>query len=278
MRKIIFAIFLTLPFLCMAKAPEEEAPLSAEYLKLVEQADKAISDMKWDEAIGHIDAAMHLEPANPNNVLLMSNKGMLQYYAGEDSLAIETMTVAHKIAPSSTTVLQNRAKVYTAAGKPHEAIADYTDVIALDSTLIEPHFYRAMLVFQTGNPNQAKEEIAQMKRMFPDHQSTVLAEATYLAYTGSYQEAIPLLTQLIEKEATVGDISTRAMCYLMTGDLQAASDDIAKGLELDPTDGELYLYRAMLNKMRYRPDDAKADAGKARMYGVSGERIKALGL
>ncbi len=66
------------------------------------------------------------------------------------------------------------------------------------------------------------------------------------------------------------------MCYLYTDDPAAAADDIAHGIELDPTDGELYLYRAVLNKMRYRPDDAKADAEKAVKFGVNPALAKAL--
>ena len=41
---------------------------------------------------------------------------------------------------------------------------------------------------------------------------------------------------------------------------------------MTPDDGELYLYRAALNKMRYRPDDAKADALKAIELGVDKKR------
>ena len=68
------------------------------------------------------------------------------------------------------------------------------------------------------------------------------------------------------------------MCYLMTEQLAEASEDLARGIELDPTDGELYFYRAILNKMRYRPEDAHADALKAVQFGVASDRIKALGL
>lgn len=60
----------------------------------------------------------------------------------------------------------------------------------------------------------------------------------------------------------------------MLEQLQEASDDIAKGLELDPDDGELYLLRAVLNKMRYRIDDARADAEKAQQLGIPRERLK----
>ncbi len=62
----------------------------------------------------------------------------------------------------------------------------------------------------------------------------------------------------------------------MTGNLNEASSDISEGMRLDPADGELYLYRALLNRMRYRPDDARADARRAVELGVAASRAQAL--
>ena len=249
-----------------------------EYYDLVETADKAAADGKWQNAIDAIDKAMRIEPTNPSNVLLLSNKGMFEYYSGQDSLALETLSIAQRIAPASVTVLQNRAKVLTDTGRLKEALRDYAAVMALDSTLVEPLFYHTMISFQLNDAETAQADLDRMKRLFPDHQSTLLAESSVLAYSGRFLEAIPLLSRLIEKKPTAADYSTRALCYLRTDQLPEAAEDIAQGLKLDPTDGELYLLRALLNKMRFRPDDAHADALKAERYGVDSSRIKALNL
>lgn len=283
MQRIVFFILMAIAsaanlFAAVSPADSIHRNLDPDYLKYMEQADKAIADMKWAEAIENLDQAMKVDPTNHSNVLLLSNKGMLQFYMGNDSLAIETLLIAHELAPSSVTVLQNRARVYTASGKIDRALADYERVMALDTTLVEPLFYHAMLSFQSDSLATSQADIALMKQRFPEHTSTLLAESTMLAYTGQFAEAIPLLDKIISDKPTATDYATRAMCHLMTAQLPEASEDIARGLELDPTDGELYLYRALLNKMRYRPDDAKADAEKARMYGVNSQRIKALEL
>ena len=60
----------------------------------------------------------------------------------------------------------------------------------------------------------------------------------------------------------------------MTGELQEAAADIASAMELAPLDGELYLYRAALNKMHFRPDDARKDAERAVQLGVDPTRAK----
>lgn len=248
------------------------------YLDLMDQADEAIASMKWDEAEKALTEALRTEPLNPVNVILYSNLGMVQHYNGQDSLALDNLSTAHRLAPTSTTVLRNRAKVLTAMQKIPEAIQDYATVMALDSSLVEPLFYHAMLTFNSDSIETAKNDISQLKTRFPTSKYTTMAEGNFLAYTGRFKEAIPLLNKIIDNSPTAGDYSTRAMCYLMTEQLAEAAEDIARGLELDPTDGELYLYRAILNKLRYRPEDAHADALNAIRFGVDSCRITKLGL
>ncbi|WP_301343492.1 tetratricopeptide repeat protein, partial [uncultured Duncaniella sp.] len=81
-------------------------------------------------------------------------------------------------------------------------------------------------------------------------------------------------TEILRKIKEPEYFGARAYCYLMTDDLQAAAEDIAQALELDPNDGELYLYRAALNKMHYRPEDAKKDAERAIQLGVDPARAQ----
>lgn len=249
---------------------------SDEYFSLMGQADKAIKDGKWEEAEKHLKHAMSIEPGNPSNVLLMSNLGMVQYYDGRDAEALGTLNSAHIMAPSSVTVLQNRAKILTALGRISEAEADYQTIISLDSTLIEPRFYRAMITLGANDLTAVEQEISTMQRIDPAHRLTYLAQATLLTHLGKYSEAITPLSKLIELSPESSYYGSLALCHLMTSQLPEAADDIARGLELDPTDGELYLYRAMLNKMRYRQADAQADGEKAIKFGVPSDRVKAI--
>ncbi len=63
---------------------------------------------------------------------------------------------------------------------------------------------------------------------------------------------------------------------MMSGSLSEAADDIARGLEIDPAYGELYLYRALLNRLRYRSEDARADARRAVSLGIPMRRAEPL--
>lgn len=243
---------------------------------LMDQADKAIRDSKWAEAENALRQALRLAPSDPTNVLLLSNLGMVQFYDGRSDQAIATLSDAHRIAPASVTVLLNRARVLTSMGHTEQAIDDYSTVIRLDSTLTEPRFYRAMLQLAQGMTEEATADIDTLAKVAPDNRLTHVAQATIAIRDADYRKAIEHLSVVLKDSPDATHYGTRAFCYLMINDPAAAADDIASGQQLDPTDGELYLYRALLNKMRFRPDDAAADGEAAIKMGVSPERVRQL--
>ena len=270
MLKHIITIALVLVAALSVRADEKE------YYNLAGKADQAIKDGKWEEAESYLRQAMRLDPANPSNVLLLSNLGMVQHYDGRDDDAIATLSDAHIMTPNSVTVLLNRAKVLTSLGYEDRAMSDYSRVISLDSTLVEPRFYRSMMLLGRGDTINARNDIDTLQAMAPSDRLTHVATASLLIHNGDYAEAIPHLSTAIELHPDPSYYSSRALCFLLTDNPGAAAEDIGRGLQLDPTDGELYLLRAMLNKMRYRPDDAKADGEKAIKFGVNPERVRLL--
>ncbi len=273
----ILALSLAIPLQLLGAGPD--VPVSdtpKEYFDLMGRADKAIKEGKWADAEEKLRQALRLDPSNPSNILLLSNLGMVQFYDGRTNDAITTLTDAHRIAPASVTILLNRARVFTSAGMEEAALTDYSEVIALDSTLAEPRFYRAMIELNRGNSSGACADIDTLAARHPDDRFTHIGLATLLMHQGKYADAIPHLSSVVKDEPDPSYLGSRALCYLLTDDPAAASDDISRALELDPTDGELYLYRAMLNKLRFRPDDARADGEKAIRFGVSPERVRML--
>lgn len=272
MRKIFFILLIITAFTPLKNFAQSRS----DYYNLMGQADKAAKEGKWAEAEELLREALRMEPDNPSNVLLISNMGMIQFYDGRTDEALSTLTNALKIAPNSVTILLNRARVLTAAGRDLSAEEDYNRAIALDSTLIEPRFYRAMIALNRGDRQRAIADIDTLVTRHPDDRLTNVAQATILLQSGQWEEAIPYLSNAIRQQPDAAYYASRALCRIMTNDLSAAADDIALGLELDPIDGELYLYRAMLNKLRFRPADAKSDGEKAIQFGIDPSRVKAL--
>lgn len=240
------------------------------------EADKAMAESRWADAETALLAALHSEPANPTNVMLVSNLGMAQFYQGKDEEALANLTDAVNISPRSVSIRENRAQVLTSLGRFEEADADYLTLLAADSTLYEPRFYHAMLALRTGQPETARTEIERLETMAPDRDETRIARATYCVSLGDHAAAIPLYTRIIENRPEAEYYGQRAFCRLMTQDLHGASEDIGEAITLDPTDPDLYLYRAVLRKLQYRPVDADEDARRAIAHGIDPKRAAPL--
>jgi len=246
------------------------------YLKYVQWGDEAVERQKWEDAMEYYREAMRLEPSSPQNVMLLSNVGMIQHYIGEDSLALHTLSEARAIAPASVVILKNRARVLTAMGRIDDALNDYATLIKMDSTFADAYYDRAAIELRRGNLDKAMDDASHFVRLKPADAGGKLLMAVIYSNSGRPADAVPLYTELIRIKPEAVYYSARAMCRLALEELQDASDDIALGLELDPEDGELYYCRAFLNILRYREEDAKADAVKAVSLGVDPRRVEML--
>lgn len=246
------------------------------YMRYVGDADKAIAAQKWDEAEEALMSALREEPSNPGNVMLMSNLGMIQFYSGRDSAALATLTDAHRIAPSSTVILANRARVLTVVGATDLAIRDYDLIEQLDSTAWQPYLYRGLIYLASGDCEKAEHDLTRLESLRPNHTDTHVALAALYSALGNNEDAIAHFNKLIAADPQPEYYAGRAMCFIQKEWYQDASDDIASGLELDDKYAELYVCRALLNRRRFLRDESLADAQRAINLGADKLRVKSL--
>lgn len=233
------------------------------YFDLMGEADEFIKQENWEEAENRLVQALAERPNDPTNVMIYSNLGIAQYNLGKDSLALKSMARALEIAPTSTALLKNRADMYIGMGKSDAAYADYSEIIRLDSVSVEPLYMHAMLSINKENFDAAFSDCRRLAQIAPEDISTNVACASYYSAKEEWENAIPYYTKVIKKQPSPDMYAGRAVCYLMLTRLAEASADINSGLEIDPDNSELYMYRAHLNKMRYSRDDARRDMEKA---------------
>lgn len=267
--KIVLAVAVAVAAVCPASGESRR-------LKKIEEADAAIAMNDWEEAAQKLTEAMREDPSDPTNVMLLSNLGMIHFYSGNDSLALVTLTDAHRIAPSSVAVLANRARVLTTMGNFSRAIDDYDSIERMDSMAYQPYLYRGLIYLQTGDIASAASNITKLLDLRPNDVDTHVAAAALAMSQERPSEALPHFSALIAADPQSEYYASRALCHIMLENYIDASDDIYAGLELDSENGELYLYRALMNKRRYRTDDSMADAQRAAQLGVAPSRIKAV--
>lgn len=265
------ALILVLPAPAETPADEEDP-----YFLLMGEADKAIKDKDYPTAALRLKEALNVGPDRPSNPLLLSNLGMVYSQMGQDSLAIATLDRALEMAPSMSVVLTNRGRLHLKGGCNAEAYDDFSRAIAKDSLSADARYYHGLMSLYGGKADIAEGDFAVLAGIDPEGYNTHAALGALYSLTGRERQAIPHYKKLIELDPSAEYYSALAGCYLALGELSEASETIATGLSKFDRDPELYYYRAMLNRDRYRPDDARKDAELALRYGASPARVKAL--
>lgn len=286
MTRIIATIIITLGsvFLLAAQTRPDSllhkpATQSDIYLGLASKADSLMQLERWGAAADTYREAMRLQPSNALNPLLMCNMGMCLNEAGDVDGAIATLTDARRMLPGSSIAALNRAQVFRGAGLYEEAYADLCDALAIDSTLVEARLIRGMLALRGDSIEQARADFTRLSHMQGDEAHIAAATGNALLYMaiGDYTQAIPPLSTLVEKFPDDVDwLGRRALCRILTADPAGASEDIAEAMRHAPEDGELYLYRAMLGKLRFRDEEAKYDRRHAITLGVDIDHADAM--
>lgn len=248
-------------------------PLNKRYMDTAARADSAIKARNWQLAESLLQEAMDLKPGDPSNVLLMSNLGIVRQQTGNYQGAIDALTAANALAPASVTVLTNRARLYVSLGEKEKAVKDYERVIQLDSTLIEPYFYRGMIAFSQGDIVQCDKDFAKLKHLDPDNDYTLIAQATVCTATGRNADAADYYKRLIQREPASEYYGGLIENYIAMGEYNLAGETIGEAMHLYPMEPDFYVARAVLNKKRYMLDEAKADARKAVQLGADPDTV-----
>lgn len=274
----IYALFLIFIALAVAAPAQADVPLDEEdpYFLLMGEADKAIKDEDYPTAVARLREALAVDSERPSNALLLSNLGMVYSRMGQDSLAIATLGRALELAPSMSVVLTNRGRIHLKLGHNAEAYSDFTQALRRDSLSADARYLHGLMSLYGGNAGIAEQDFKVLESVDPDGYNTQAGLGALYSLTARERQAIPYYKKLIELDPSAEYYSALAGCYLALGDLTEASETIAAGLAKYDKDPELYYYRAMLNRDRYRLDDAHDDAELALRYGASPVRVRAL--
>jgi len=275
MKRLFLSLFALVAIAAVAQEIEPTVPADEEdpYVLLCGQADQAVAAGDFDSATKRLLEAMSLRPDSPQNVLLLSNLGMIYSYMDNDSMAIAVLDEAVRRAPNLRTAQANRGEVLLKLGRDKEAFDTFGKVITADSLNIDARYYHGIIALYKGKLDIAEADFAILKSMVPEAITTARALGMLYSLSGRDREALPYLRKLISLEPAPEYYAALAGSLLSLSELSETSGVIAEGLELYPDDPELYYYRAILNRDRFLLDEARADAARAAALGVNPKRI-----
>lgn len=190
--KILYFFLFVITTIPIAQGKETNVSAESLWAKI----DKAIADENWNMADSLIVETLNQHSDEATRAMLLSNLGMIRYYAGKDSLAVTTLTQAHHEAPASVAILSNRAKVLTSMGHVAAAVADYNQIEQLDSTYSDTYLYRGLIYLYNGYFEDAFSDLKKREKMSPKSEDTIIALASYYTITEDYESAVPSIPNL----------------------------------------------------------------------------------
>lgn len=234
------------------------------YNEWVEQSFKNIKENDYAAAENALLQALRKEPANAQNVMLLSNLGTVQRKLNKNDAALQSYTNALMMSPRSVTLLMNRAALLSEMNRMDSALDDYNQVLLLDNDMEDALYLRGLIRLEKGDTLACRKDIEQLLRLNPRSSDGRIGMASLLKARKYYNDAIDLYNQVIKLNPKRGDLYIgRAEAYYYDRKLTKADEDIAKALELDDADPLAYVLRGKVKLARYERKEAAKDFEKA---------------
>lgn len=242
-----------------AAEPDEEDP----YFLLSGQADKAIDQGDYQAAIDRMREAIAIKPDAAENVLLLSNLGMLYAALDQDSLAMNSYNEALRRAPAMRTVLLNRARLLLKTGKIKNAKSDLDKLIAIDSLDVRGRYLRGMIGLTLADTVTAAADFAVLEALEPASTDTYTAMLSLNTARADLNACLPYARKLIAVDPMPEYYTIAAQALIAKEDYSEAGAVLNEGISKFPENSMLYSQRAALHRLLYRYDEAQKDQAKA---------------
>lgn len=264
--KVIFSIFALLAITLTMNAQT--------YYAYVDSSEIYINSKEWGKAEYFIKKALETEPDNGNNSLLLSNLATVQRYEGKTAEAVRNYSLALFMTPNAVTLLKNRASLYLELDSIDLAYADYERVISLDNKDLESLYNHGMIALGKKKSGISRDDFDRIKAISPKSYYAINGDAVWHMMKGNYSNAIEGFGKIIKARPSVDAYMNRAECYLSIKKLNDADSDIRAALEIDGTNGAIYMMKARLDRLRYDEMQMNHDLELAQKYGISKDEVK----
>ncbi|MDE6006282.1 MAG: hypothetical protein K2G67_01880 [Muribaculaceae bacterium] len=238
-----------------------------EYEALVDSAYDCIKTEKWAQAEEFLIKALRSEPANKSNYLLWANLGMTRNNKGDDKGALEAYDIGLAMAPKSTSLLIGRARTHIAMQRPEEALKDLDLALEVDSTLEKARKFRCFALVETGQIDVALKDINYYETIFGKDPFVSRIKADAHMALNDPEKATESLKDVYDLTHEREDALSLLSVIALYGNVEQYGGYINDLIKKFPNDGNMYLFRAALNKSRFQIESAESDLKRAESLG-----------
>lgn len=248
---------------------------SQTYEELVHKSLDYLDSKDYAAAEQTLKEAMRKEPANPGNILLLSNLGTIQRALGKTEEALISYNSALSKYPKTVPVLMNRAALFCEIDSLDLAMRDYNIILSINPENITALLQRGLLYLNEKNLLAAEHDFNQILAIQPKNIQAKSNLAFALKSRGDWENAEKEYTDLIYDNRSISDLYVnRAECYLNLNKLGRANEDLKKADELGYDDPFLFILKGQLNLQQFDKGAAKQNFEKALSLGANKEVIE----
>lgn len=247
---------------------------SQTYSEWVEKSASAVEKKDYAAAELALKKAMELEPASPENVMLLTNLGTIQRYEKKYDDALVSYGAVLARYPDNAALLMSRANLYCEMGKWSEALLDYNHIISTDKNNYSAYAGRALIFMHNKSYLDAYADYSKMEELKPAGIEGKLGKALILKREQKWSDAEDIYTDLIYRHHDVAILYVnRAECYLNLDKLARTQQDIEKAIELKYNDPYIYFLRGQLRLKQFDNLSALTDFQKAKTDGYDASLV-----
>lgn len=246
------------------------------YVELADSADQYIKLGQWHDAERVIIRALRHEPANKSNYLLWSNLSLVRTELENYPGAIEACDIGLTTAPRSTILLTNRARAYMGLGDTSAAIKDLDSALEEDSTLQWPRKMSGILRASKGDLEGAKKDLTIYLESNDQDIDAIETLGDIDAGKGNAEKALARYREAYSLEPNERLLTKLLLTAHAFGLLEEQRDTLIGGMIKYPTNGNLYIFRALLHKSKFENEAAEKDLETAKKLKADAELLNLL--
>ncbi|OAV71425.1 putative O-linked N-acetylglucosamine transferase, SPINDLY family [Bacteroidales bacterium Barb4] len=245
------------------------------YQEWVERSFDCLDRQHLDSAAVCLQAAMQVEPGNPNNFALLTNLGTIQRQSGKTAEALISYTAALSRYPENIDLMENRASLYAEMNEPEKAIADYSTMLVHNPHHQPALYARGMLYLQQKNFILAEADFDKLLEVNDKTANGRIGYALLEKMRGNYDDSERIYNFLIDKFPRDWRLyEGRADLYFRMGKNARAMADINKLFaEMEQPSAALYVLRGKVKLALHEKASAGEDFRKALEMGYDAEII-----
>lgn len=271
LRHFILTSFLFVASLAFSQGRNEE------FAALVREGVKAIETDSLSKAEACFIKAIEAKPADKSDALIYQYIGQIRVRQRRFDEALAAFKSGLDLAPTSQSLLMDRASLYIQLDNDARAMDDLNDILTLNPNHPEALFFRAYLYAGQRLNAKARIDYERLLVAQPQNRQARMGLALLCDNDKRPQEAMEHMDVLLRYwPDDAAAYAIRGGMYQKRRQYEQALQDMNRAIELEPKNPDFYISRALLYKDFRKTSLATDDFRKAIELGASAEECASM--